>query len=160
MKPRAVFDCMVLLQGAARPRGPAAACLRLVDEEQVALCVSGDVLAEVRDVLTRPEVLKRFPGLSPQWVASFVENIEWKASRFADVPRVIPLERDPKDEPYLNLAIAAGARYLVSRDRDLLDLMNDEAFRHRFPALTILTPPAFLSEMARLNEKDASEGKG
>jgi hypothetical protein len=39
MTPRAVFDCMVFLQGAGRPAGPAAACLRLLDEEKVMLCV-------------------------------------------------------------------------------------------------------------------------
>ena len=50
----------------------------------------------------------------------------------------------PKDEPYLDLAVAAGARYLVSRDRDLLDLMNDAQFRQRFPELIVLDPPAFL----------------
>ena len=48
--------------------------------------------------------------------------------------------RDPDDEPYLNLAIAVSADYLVTRDNDLLDLMQDSAFRVRFPSLTILDP--------------------
>jgi predicted nucleic acid-binding protein len=38
----------------------------------------------------------------------------------------------------------ADARFLVSRDLDLLELMNDDVFRTRFPHLTILTPEAFL----------------
>jgi len=33
---------------------------------------------------------------------------------------------------------------VVSRDKDLLDLMDDPDFRQRFPHLTILDPPAFL----------------
>jgi putative PIN family toxin of toxin-antitoxin system len=56
----------------------------------------------------------------------------------AEVPRTLTLPRDPKDEPYLNLALAVGAQYLVSRDKDLLDLMNDGSFRQRYPDLTIL----------------------
>lgn len=61
MTPRVVFDCMVVLQGAGRPAGPAGACLRLVDQGRVTLCVSAEVLAEVRDVLTRPKVQRKFP---------------------------------------------------------------------------------------------------
>lgn len=57
-------------------------------------------------------------------------------------------ERDPKAEKYVDLAIQADATYLVIRDNDLLDLMErgtveGEAFRRRFPSLTILDPVAF-----------------
>lgn len=40
----------------------------------------------------------------------------------SEVPRVFAYDRDPKDEPYINLAIAAGANYIVSWDNDILDL--------------------------------------
>jgi putative PIN family toxin of toxin-antitoxin system len=149
MKPLAVFDCMVFLQGVGRPAGPARACFRLVDEDRVTLCVSPEVLAEVRDVLTRPKTLLRFPQLSPESVEAFVQNAENKAVLFTGVPQADALPRDPKDEPYLNLAVAAKAKYLVSRDRDLLDLMKDEGFRQRYPDLVILDPAAFLEEIGR-----------
>ena len=113
MTPRAVFDCMVFLQG--RPAGPAAACLRLLDEEKVVLCLSAEILAEVRDVLTRPKTLRKFPGLSPEWVEAFVKHLELKGALFANAPQAVSLQRDPKDEPYLNLAITAGAKYVVSQ---------------------------------------------
>jgi predicted nucleic acid-binding protein len=61
-----------------------------------------------------------------------------------DVPVAMELERDPKAEPYLNLAIASSATYLVTWDEDLLDLMGKEEFRRRFPTLAILEPPALL----------------
>lgn len=41
---------------------------------------------------------------------------------FPEVPRVFVYERDPKGEPNINLAIAAAASYLVSRDTGILDL--------------------------------------
>jgi putative PIN family toxin of toxin-antitoxin system len=153
MNPRAIFDCMVFLQGAGRPAGPARACFRLVDEGKVTLCVSAAILAEVRDVLTRPKTLRKFPLLSPEWAETFVRNAESKAVVFAEVPRTLSLQRDPKDEPYLNLALAAGAQYLVSRDRDLLDLMNDDTFRARVPHLTILAPAAFLRAVAAAGQE-------
>jgi len=144
MKPRVVFDCMVFLQGAGRPAGPARACFRLVEEGRITLCLSAAILAEVRDVLTRPKTLRKFPLLSPAWIETFVQATESRAVVILEVPKVFTLERDPKDEPYLNLAIAVGAQYLVSRDLDLLDLMSDESFRQRYPDLTILDPAAFL----------------
>jgi putative PIN family toxin of toxin-antitoxin system len=148
MSSRAVFDCMVFLQGAGRPAGPARACFRLVDEGRVTLCLSAEILTEVRDVLTRPKTLRKFPLLSLEWVETFVQNAEAKAVVPIEVPRTFTLPRDPKDEPYLNLAIAVGAEYLVSRDKDLLDLMHDESFRQRYPELTILDPVAFLQAVA------------
>ncbi len=153
MTPRAVFDCMVFLQGAGRPAGPAAACLRLLDEEKVVLCVSSETLAEVRDVLTRPKTLRKFPGLSPEWVEAFVKHLELKGALFANIPQAVTLQRDPKDEPYLNLAIAAGAKDLVSRDNDLLDLMKDVDFRARYADLLVVEPVAFLREIAGAMQK-------
>jgi len=138
---------MVFLQGASRPTGPAGACLGLVDQGKVVLFVSKEITDEIRDVLTRPKTLQKFPLLSVDSVEAFVANLESKAVIAADVPRVIRLERDPRDEPYLNLAIVTRAHYLVSRDKDLLDLMNDTEFREQWPDLTILDPVAFLQIM-------------
>jgi uncharacterized protein len=66
----------------------------------------------------------------------------------ADVPGQFQYDRDPKDEPYVDLALAAQAVYLVSRDKDLLELTADEGFRERFPGLMVLDPAALLREMA------------
>ncbi len=87
------------------------------------LCLSAEILAEVRDVLTRPKTQRKSPLLSPEWAELFLQNAASKAVVLAEVPRAVALARDSKDEPYLNLAVAAKASYLVSRDLDLLDLM-------------------------------------
>lgn len=150
MTPRVVFDCMVFLQGAGRPSGPARACFQLVDQLRVTLFISADIVDEVRDVLTRPKTKRKFPLLTIEWVESFLKAAESKSIVVAGVPKVETLERDPKDEPYLNLAVAVNADYLVSRDHDLLDLMHDGAFRQRHPDLLILDPVDFLKEMERL----------
>jgi predicted nucleic acid-binding protein len=82
-----------------------------------------------------------------------VRDVVNKAVILRDVPPAVSLQRDPKDECYLNLALAASAHYLLSRDKDLLDLMKDEttagqAFRQQFPQLQILDPVAFLRQVA------------
>jgi hypothetical protein len=85
--------------------------------------------------------------------------VQTKAIALNEVPEAFPLERDPKDEPYLDLAIAAGADYLVSRDLDLLDLMKDGVFQARYPNLTILDPTAFLQAIAREQQVGQACGK-
>ena len=72
-----------------------------------------------------------------------------------NVPRVFEYQRDPSDEPYINLAIGAQAKCLVSRDKDLLDLMTatdleSKQFRQRFRFLRIIDPADLLHEIKRL----------
>jgi predicted nucleic acid-binding protein len=90
-------------------------------------------------------------------VEELLDRLARTATLLDPVPTHFAYVRDPKDEPYLNLAIAAGAHYLVSWDPDLLDLMTDSPealdFRQRFPGLTVLTPPAFLRAVERVSEQ-------
>ncbi len=163
--PRAVFDCVVFLQGAARPTGPAGQCFQLVEKGAVRLCLTSAVIAEIREVLTRPSVQRRFPILTTEYVTKFLEIAARNAYFMDDVPSVFKYARDPDDVPYINLAIAAGARYLVSRDNDLLDLMKEDrpegkAFRQAFRNLLILNPVSLLREFASKSDKNVFPGGG
>jgi len=106
---RAVFDCMVFLQGAARERCASGICLQLVDSGVIDLCVSDEIIAEIRDVFKRPRVRRKFSALTDEFVDRFLAALLDRTSPVRGVPRVFVYERDPKDEPYINLAIAAKA---------------------------------------------------
>ncbi|HZW34125.1 MAG TPA: putative toxin-antitoxin system toxin component, PIN family [Isosphaeraceae bacterium] len=157
MTPAAVFDCMVFVQALANAKGPACACYELVRSGRLVLCVSPEILAEAADVLSRPKVRRKLPGLTDEAVEAFLRDVHARAAMLSEVPEAYRLERDPKDERYLNLAIASVASYLVSWDRDLLDLMNDEGFRQQFPWLTILEPPALLRLFSQAPPETPSE---
>ena len=75
------------------------------------------------------------------------------AQLVSTVPSLFSLPRDPDDEPYLNLAIAADADHLVTWDKDMLDLMQDQGFRAQYPQLTILNPVALLEILRRPSEQ-------
>ncbi|HZT79896.1 MAG TPA: putative toxin-antitoxin system toxin component, PIN family [Gemmataceae bacterium] len=157
-KPGVVFDCVAFLQAAIRPTGPAALALRLLDAGRFVLFVSDDVLRELRDVLSRPKVQRKNPALTPEGAQIFVEWLSERSVHLNEVPRRFAYPRDPDDEPYVNLALAAEARYLVTRDTDLLDLMRQDLptgqeFRRQFPGLTILDPAAFLRELPASREE-------
>lgn len=141
----AVFDCMVFLQAATNDQGPAFACLAFAEAGNVTLTVSPAILAEVRDVLTRVEIRERFPSLSDERVDLFLQKIAMLATVVADVADAGYPLRDVDDLPYLNLAIAANAGYLVSRDKGLRDLMQEASFVGRFPRLQIVDPVEFLN---------------
>jgi len=149
---RAVFDCVVFLQGAARQESPSGACILLVQMELVELCLSADTLSEVRDVLSRPELRRKFSSLSDSLVARFLDAVQKKSTWISSVPHAFTFERDPKDEPWINLAIAAHASFLVSRDNDILDLArpsdsDGSRLRKIAPSLQIMAPAEFLREV-------------
>jgi putative PIN family toxin of toxin-antitoxin system len=144
-----VFDCNILLQAVGRKTGPAAACLRLAEEGFVHLHLSEEILIELSDVLKRPTIRARYPELTDEIVEDFLERLRSTAEIARDVPKQFSFLRDIDDEPYLNLAIEAKADYVVSRDKDLLDLMtgySDESkeFRQRFRSITVIEPIEFL----------------
>lgn len=153
-RPRVVFDCMLYLQAIVSESGPAAALLRFVDDDALSLFVSSEVIDEVRDVLSRPKLVDRNPDITAERVYAFIKRISEKATLIEEVPRHFTYSRDPKDEKYINLAVEAAAAYLISRDKDLLDLTTghtDECkdFRRRFKSLKIVVPEEFLETVFR-----------
>ena len=145
-----VFDCNIIWQAFFFQNGASAKCKQLVDDGKITLVLSADVLKEMRDVMTRREAQTRYKVTSKA-VDKYLASIARKSVFLRSVPKTFTYSRDPDDEPYINLAIAAKADYLVTRDNDLLDLMTshtDEGkdFRRRFRPLKIIEPLTLLKE--------------
>jgi putative PIN family toxin of toxin-antitoxin system len=150
----AVFDAMVFLQAVANPDGPSGACLAQVRSGQLILFTSPQIVTELRGLLDRPNIRKKFPNLTDELAERFVTEIELISISLDDVPNVFAHPRDPKDEPYINLAIRAGVEFLISRDHDLLDLMKDPVFTMRYPRIRVLDPASLLREIEAERERD------
>jgi putative PIN family toxin of toxin-antitoxin system len=150
MPTRAVFDCMLFLQAVTNDKRPAFECFNLAEQGRVVFFLSPSIVAEVEDVLNRPILRGKFPILTPQRVEAFVAKFKAVAILTPDPPSAFLLPRDPKDQPYTDLAIAVSAEYLVTwNERHLSYLMKEDTpegkdFRNRFPTITILPPPEFL----------------
>ena len=146
----AVFDCNVYLQ-AAFSRGSASRCLERAGTDFTLWC-SEAIIAGLTDVLYRPAIRLKFAGLDDAKVEEFLSSLRLVAVVVLSAPRTFQLARDPDDEKYLDLAKAANATYVVSRDHDLLDLMtaddlNSQLFRAAFPEIEVLTPEPFLARL-------------
>jgi putative PIN family toxin of toxin-antitoxin system len=153
-RPDVVFDCNIFLQAVSRVKGPAAESLRLAENNAVNLFVSKPILRELRKTLAYPEVRQKNPQLTDDVMDAFLSRIAFRGVLVRHVPHVFDFPRDPDDEPYLDLAAAVCADFLVTRDQDLLSLATDHSveakqFRQRFPQMSVLNPVDFLDQIRR-----------
>lgn len=77
-------------------------------------------MTEVLGVLSRPRLASKFQTL-PHVDLTRALSIIGEAL-VVDVAETPAVSRDPNDDMFLATALAAGAEYLVSQDKDLLDL--------------------------------------
>ncbi len=151
-----VFDCNIFIQSLLNPVCNAARCLEIVRDGKANLYVSSDTLAEITEVLLRPNIISRLPDANAYHLEAFIEDILDNSDLVSQVPKSFTFRRDPKDEIIINLAICTGSDYIVSRDNDLLDLMTGfsddcKEFRQRFRDLKIVEPEPFLEIVENRN---------
>ena len=151
---KVVFDCNVFWQIFFSNTGIGSKCWHLVTLGKIKLVVSKYVLDEIHDVFTRPETQEKFSQATKTNVDAFIDEIMNLAIFVPTVSNTFEYPRDPKDEPYINLAVQEDALYLVSRDKDLLDLMTgydekSKEFRQRFRPLKVIDTLEFVSIMEK-----------
>ena len=76
---------------------------------QAQLFVSPATPTELKEVLSRPRILNLLPHTTPEQTDTFLDDVVAHATNLPAVIEGFRFERDPKDAPYLNLAIAAEA---------------------------------------------------
>jgi putative PIN family toxin of toxin-antitoxin system len=130
---RAVLDPNVLVSAAISPAGPSRQILTAWTDQRFELIASSTLLEELADVLARPK-FRRY--ISAALVTEFIDGLSQNAVFVKDPPEPPGISPDPDDDYLIALAQAAGADYIVSGDRDLLDLVD--------PHPPVLTPRQFL----------------
>ena len=124
-----VFDASTIVSAALEADNIPERALQRAEEVDV-LALSAAVDAEIADVLNRPKFARAIPAVRRQHL---LEILRSTAIWFAPTMRVIDC-RDPKDDKYLELALAAGAATIVSSDDDLLVLNPWRGMRLLSPA--------------------------
>jgi putative PIN family toxin of toxin-antitoxin system len=79
---------------------------------------SDEQISELIEVLGRPKLQKYF---SKEQVINFLKLIE-KKSQIIDYKTKIDICRDPKDNYLLSMAVDSNADYIITGDKDLLEL--------------------------------------
>lgn len=127
---KVVLDTNVLVSGLLQPLGPSGQIVRLVAGGELVLCHDPRILDEYAEVLQREKF--RF---DPERVATFLEQIRADGIPVAARPLATRLP-DPDDEAFLEVALAGGARYLVTGNlkhypaeaREGVDVLAPRAF--------------------------------
>jgi putative PIN family toxin of toxin-antitoxin system len=138
---RVVLDTNILAPQSWRSEFGQDNLLQLFGDD-VDLVVSRAILMELADVLPRPRLQRRHRW-DPARVSEFLSRVR-EDSVYVDPPQYLDVVRDPSDNRILEAALAGQADYIVTTDRDLLDL--DE-----FEGVRIVTPVTFLAILRELN---------
>lgn len=132
---RVVLDANVVFAGVGW-RGEAHNCLLAMARRRITVFATLEILDEVRALVAeRGGKFKHTPHNLLTWYYERVKLVE-------PAPLGKQRSRDAKDDPYLACALAAGAKFIVSRDDDLLVLQKPFGIQ-------ILTPRELLTKLTR-----------
>lgn len=135
---RAVIDTGVLVSSLIRRQGTTGAVLAALRDGRFIVVYSVDILVEMIEVLGR-EPLRTKYHLEPDDLPALIHLIRLRGELVTPSRRVQAC-RDPKDDKFLDAALAGKADCLVSGDADLLAL-------NPFESILILRPAEFLARL-------------
>lgn len=128
-----VLDTNTVVSAIFWPRSTARRCVAGLARRQYGIAVSREMFGEYEAVAA--ELQPRFPACNS---AGALAWLRLKAVWLEPAPMGKRRSRDPKDDPFLARALAARAKYLITRDDDLLVL--EKPF-----GIKIITPAGFLA---------------
>ena len=130
---KVILDTSVLLSALLSPVGPPAQLLEAWERKKIVVVASDALIAELRDVTSRPFFQARLRASTIDLLAAGLRDL----SEFcADPPQEVVVP-DAKDSFLLALAEESRADFLVTGDKELL------ALKHQGPT-RIITPLAMI----------------
>ena len=111
-----VADTNVVISAIFWP-GESRRCFALWARRRFHLAVSVSILEEYGEIARRMTV--KIPRVNPE---PWLKWIERKAKVYEPAPLGKPRSRDRDDDPFLQCALASGAKMIVPKDNDLLTL--------------------------------------
>lgn len=131
-------DTNVLVSALISPHGNSRKVLNKIASGEVRLVISPRLLLELVTVFSRAEMR----ALIPESRISDLVSLVHLSARVVKPVENIEACRDPKDNPVLECAVSGKVDFIISGDKDLLDLSP-------FRRISILKPKDFLSALSR-----------
>jgi putative PIN family toxin of toxin-antitoxin system len=133
---RVVVDTNVLVSAVILPASPTGAVVLHLRQGAFTPLYSAELLEELARVLARPRIRDKYHIIAAD-IRTILDLILLRGEFVEPVERVTVC-RDPKDNVFLEVALAGRAEVIVTGDDDLLGL-------HPFRGIPIITPAAFLA---------------
>ena len=143
--PKAVFDSATLVSAFLTPEGLSAILLRQAVGGVFSLALCEDIIAETERTLTIYRRIRRRYPYTDDEIAAFGQMLRGTFPPLSDLPQLAGVCRDPKDDVIIACALKARARFLVTRDDDLLSLGT-------YRRIQMIAPEAF-SELLRARRR-------
>lgn len=118
---RAVIDTNVFVSGLISPHGVPGKILRAWEEKRIVVLVNRAILDEIQEVLLRPQI-RKYHRLTDKQVEEFCGHIEQFGILIQQSKKLPHLSIDPDDLKLMDCAIAGKAEFLVTGDKELLNL--------------------------------------
>jgi putative PIN family toxin of toxin-antitoxin system len=136
---KVVIDTNVLVRTTFQKRSPIS--LRIyhaIAAQECILVTSPEILAEVRDVISRDYIIE-YTHMTPEMRGRYINTLIAVSIFTPGTKPLTKTSRDAKDNRFLIAASEVNADYIVTSDRDLLDLEMYEGIKiipvHEFVAL-------------------------
>ena len=137
---RVVVDTNVLISGLFGIKdSPSSKILNVIRAQKIILVTSPVILEEINDVVNRERVVK-LTKMSLKERADFMDKLIERSDVTPGMQLSQIVSRDVKDDKFLACAVEANADYIVTGDRDLLDLKVYEGIK-------IVAPREFLKNL-------------
>jgi uncharacterized protein len=133
---RVVVDTGVLVSALIQPRGTIGDVLRALRNGRFIIIYSTDMIVEVIDVLGRPKIQAKY-HIQPDDITALINLVRLRGELVAP-KRTVTACRDPKDNKFLEAALAGMADVIVTGDDDLLVL-------NPFEGIDILRPAELIA---------------
>lgn len=135
---RVVVDTGILVSALIRPKGRIGDVLHALRDGQFTTIYSTPMMLEVTDVLSRQKIQEKY-HVQPEDITALINLVRLRGELV--IPKqTVTACRDPKDNKFLEAALAGEADSIVTGDNDLLVL-------HPFEGVDILRPVEFLEKL-------------
>ena len=140
---RVIVDTNILVRALIKPHGTVGPVLLRLRQGDYTLLYARSLLEELIDVLNRPRIRKKY-RLTDRDIQTVV-SLTLLRGEAVVLEEQITACRDPKDNKFLEVAVAGKADVIISGDQDLLVL-------HPFAGIPIVQPATFLQMLATEEE--------
>ena len=130
-----VVDTNVWVSGLLTPHGLAAQVVRGCLAQDWVLCVDARILSEYREVLKRPKF-----GFDHDRVDEILDHL-FHIAEHINARMLLKRLPDPDDEPFLEVAVAAAAQFLITG--------NTKHFPARLHGVRTVSPAEFVNAFNR-----------